>query len=149
MFAGRRPTPTRPSCGNWPSGWKSSSSCAAKTWPPARRKKRSMSKKRGGRRGWSSSLRSLRAARPTRGRWRPRRAARRRQGSGGGGGTKGLAGIYPVVETPPTDKGKQRTAGDKPLPYPRLKLIRPLLGMRRGELRDYLAERGHGGRGDA
>jgi len=66
-----------------------------------------------------------------------------------GAGTKGLAGIYPVVETPPTDKGKQRTAGDKPLPYPRLKLIRPLLGMRRGELREYLAEREQGWREDA
>ena len=47
-----------------------------------------------------------------------------------GAGTRGLAGIYPLVE--------QKRAGDKPLPYPRIKLVRPLLGVRRVELRDYL-----------
>jgi tRNA(Ile)-lysidine synthase len=55
-----------------------------------------------------------------------------------GAGTRGLAGIYPVVE--------QQTAGDpsaalragKRLPYPRIKLVRPLLGVRRSELREYL-----------
>jgi len=41
-----------------------------------------------------------------------------------GAGTKGLAGIYPVVELTPAGK-----------------LVRPLLGIRRGELRAYLAER--------
>ncbi len=41
-----------------------------------------------------------------------------------GAGTRGLAGIYPVVEPPPgSDKGR---------------LVRPLLGVRRAELRDYL-----------
>ncbi|MGH9779721.1 MAG: tRNA lysidine(34) synthetase TilS, partial [Candidatus Acidiferrales bacterium] len=47
-----------------------------------------------------------------------------------GAGTRGLAGIYPVVE--------QKTAGDKPPPYPRIRLVRPLLGVRRIELRDWL-----------
>ena len=55
-----------------------------------------------------------------------------------GAGTRGLAGIYPVVE--------QQTAGDpsaapragKRLPYSQIKLVRPLLGVRRSELRDYL-----------
>ncbi len=55
-----------------------------------------------------------------------------------GAGTRGLAGIYPVVD--------QKTAGDpstslsasKPPPCPRVKLVRPLLSVRRIELRDYL-----------
>lgn len=44
-----------------------------------------------------------------------------------GAGTRGLAGIYPVVEPLPG-----ASAG---------RLVRPLLGVRRGELRAYLAER--------
>src|SRR3990172_1476715 len=49
-----------------------------------------------------------------------------------GAGTKGLAGIYPVVELTPAGK-----------------LVRPLLGIRRGELREYLAEREQAWREDA
>ena len=49
-----------------------------------------------------------------------------------GAGTKGLAGIYPVVELTPAGK-----------------LVRPLLGIRRGELRVYLAEREQPWREDA
>ena len=49
-----------------------------------------------------------------------------------GAGTKGLAGIYPVVELTPAGK-----------------LVRPLLGIRRGELREYLAEHEQAWREDA
>ena len=49
-----------------------------------------------------------------------------------GAGTRGLAGIYPVVELTPAGK-----------------LVRPLLGVRRDELRAYLAEREQAWREDA
>lgn len=63
-----------------------------------------------------------------------------------GAGTRGLAGIYPVVEqaSGPAQRGSSgRTEGLK------LKLVRPLLGMRRAELRAYLAEREQTWREDA
>ncbi|MFQ5694566.1 MAG: tRNA lysidine(34) synthetase TilS, partial [Terriglobia bacterium] len=55
-----------------------------------------------------------------------------------GAGTRGLAGIHPIVEAPPTrvhstSSGPGATSG--------LRLVRPLLGVRRAELRDYLAGR--------
>jgi tRNA(Ile)-lysidine synthase len=50
-----------------------------------------------------------------------------------GAGTKGLAGIYPMVESEIAN----------------LRLVRPLLGVRRAELREYLAEREQAWREDA
>ncbi|MGH9863119.1 MAG: tRNA lysidine(34) synthetase TilS [Candidatus Acidiferrales bacterium] len=52
-----------------------------------------------------------------------------------GAGTRGLAGIYPVVERP---GGSRRGS-----------LVRPLLGFPRGDLRAYLSEREQGWREDA
>lgn len=52
-----------------------------------------------------------------------------------GAGTRGLAGIYPVVET-----AGRESAG---------RLVRPLLGIRRSELRAYLSEREQAWREDA
>ena len=60
-----------------------------------------------------------------------------------GAGTRGLAGIYPVVEERvQSTPSKLKTAF-------KLKLVRPLLGMRRDELRAYLAEREQAWREDA
>jgi len=59
-----------------------------------------------------------------------------------GAGTRGLAGIYPVVE-----ERVQSTSSE--LEQGKLRLVRPLLGMRRGELRAYLAEREQRWREDA
>lgn len=71
-----------------------------------------------------------------------------------GAGTKGLAGIYPVVEEAGSPTGgsqwAEREKPEKSGPAQRgssglrgasqLRLVRPLLGVRRAALRDYLAE---------
>lgn len=49
-----------------------------------------------------------------------------------GAGTKGLAGIFPVVEPFPPQSGRGAQ-------HPQGRLVRPLLGIRRAELREYLA----------
>ena len=53
-----------------------------------------------------------------------------------GAGTKGLAGIFPVLE-----EERVRSTSSKLESKFKLKVVRPLLGIRRGELRAYLAER--------
>ena len=62
-----------------------------------------------------------------------------------GAGTRGLAGIYPVVE----ERVSFGSAQDKRSSSSKLVLVRPLLGVRRAELRDYLSEQEQAWREDA
>ena len=62
-----------------------------------------------------------------------------------GAGTRGLAGIYPVVE----ERVPFGSAQDKRCSSSKLVLVRPLLGVRRAELRDYLSEQEQAWREDA
>ena len=62
-----------------------------------------------------------------------------------GAGTRGLAGIYPVVE----EQVSFGSAQDKRRSSSKLVLVRPLLGVRRAELRDYLSEQEQAWREDA
>lgn len=62
-----------------------------------------------------------------------------------GAGTRGLAGIYPVVE----ELVSFGSAQDKRRTSSKLVLVRPLLGVRRAELRDYLSEQEQAWREDA
>ncbi|MFB3095095.1 MAG: tRNA lysidine(34) synthetase TilS, partial [Candidatus Acidiferrales bacterium] len=62
-----------------------------------------------------------------------------------GAGTRGLAGIYPVVE----ERVPFGFAQDKRRSSSKLVLVRPLLGVRRAELRDYLSEQEQAWREDA
>jgi tRNA(Ile)-lysidine synthase len=62
-----------------------------------------------------------------------------------GAGTRGLAGIYPVVE----ERVSFGFAQDKRRGSSKLVLVRPLLGVRRAELRDYLSEQEQAWREDA
>jgi tRNA(Ile)-lysidine synthase len=62
-----------------------------------------------------------------------------------GAGTRGLAGIYPVVE----ERVSFGSAQDKRCSASKLVLVRPLLGVRRAELRDYLSEQKQAWREDA
>ncbi len=58
-----------------------------------------------------------------------------------GTGTTGLAGIYPFVEGGGQDPSRRRHSGSGASATSKLSLVRPLLGVRREELRDYL--KGH------
>ncbi len=62
-----------------------------------------------------------------------------------GAGTRGLAGIYPVVE----ERVSFGFAQDERRSSSKLVLVRPLLGVRRAELRDYLSEQEQAWREDA
>ncbi len=62
-----------------------------------------------------------------------------------GAGTRGLAGIYPVVE----ERVPFGFAQDERRTSSKLVLVRPLLGVRRAELRDYLSEQEQAWREDA
>ena len=62
-----------------------------------------------------------------------------------GAGTRGLAGIYPVVE----EQVPFGFAQDERRSSSKLVLVRPLLGVRRAELRDYLSEQEQAWREDA
>ena len=62
-----------------------------------------------------------------------------------GAGTRGLAGIYPVVE----ERVSFGSAQDKRRSSSKLVLVRPLLGVRRADLRDYLSEQEQAWREDA
>lgn len=62
-----------------------------------------------------------------------------------GAGTRGLAGIYPVVE----ERVSFGSAQDERRSSSKLVLVRPLLGVRRAELRDYLSEQEQAWREDA
>ena len=62
-----------------------------------------------------------------------------------GAGTRGLAGIYPVVE----ERVPFGFAQDERRSSSKLVLVRPLLGVRRAELRDYLSEQEQAWREDA
>ncbi len=62
-----------------------------------------------------------------------------------GAGTRGLAGIYPVVE----ERVSFGSAQAKRRSFSELGLVRPLLGVRRAELRDYLSEQEQAWREDA
>ena len=62
-----------------------------------------------------------------------------------GAGTRGLAGIYPVVE----ERVSFGFAQDERRTSSKLVLVRPLLGVRRAELRDYLSEQEQAWREDA
>lgn len=57
-----------------------------------------------------------------------------------GAWTEGLSGIHPIVEVPGTGNREQGRPG---------RIVRPLLGVRRAELEDYLRERGQSWRTDS